>query len=147
MSRLSHMRKRTRRFEFSEHAEIVDSGQPIPQEPLPKRIREQIVTQTCHEWQEQTILDSQNHSTRCEHECSASPEQVEVETLNNKTTMQGEKVGPVDDQSSKDQSGDSVLSGSRSSEFRKSHSKCRTRNDQPKIHLKTGSSSDPVNKL
>ena len=45
--------------------------------------------------------------------------------------MQGEKVDPDDDQSSKDQSSDqtgrgssdAVLSGSRSSEFRKSHSK------------------------
>ena len=70
--------------------------------------------------------------------------------------MQGEKVDPDDDQSSKGQSGDqtgrdssdSVLSRSRSSEFRKSHSKSRTRKDQSKIvYFETGSSSEPLNKL
>ena len=62
---------------------------------------------------------------------------VEVKTLKIiKKTMQGEKVDP-DDQSSKHQtdreSSDSVLSRSRSSEFRKSNSKSRTRKDQSNI--------------
>ena len=77
---------------------------------------------------------------------------VEVKTLKTlKKTMQGEKVDPDDDQSGKDQSdlfdrdSDSVLSRSRSSEFRKSHSKSRTRKDQLRIEdLKTRSSSEPL---
>ena len=58
---------------------------------------------------------------------------VEVKTLTViQKTMQGEKVDPDDDQSGKD----SVFSRRGSSEFRKSHSKCRTRKEQPKfVHL------------
>ena len=70
-------------------------------------------------------------------------------------TMQGETVDRDDDQSGKDQSdlfvrdsSESVVSRSRLSVIRKSHSKSRTRNDQPKIvYLKTRSSSEPLNKL
>ena len=81
---------------------------------------------------------------------------VVVKTLKiPKMTMQGEKVDPDDDQFGKDQSdlfdryfSDSVLSRSRSPEFRKSHSKSRIRKDPSKIgHLKTRSSSEPLNKL
>ena len=72
-----------------------------------------------------------------------------------KKTMQGEKVDPDDDQSPTDQSDlfdrdspDSVLSRSRSPEFRKSHGKSRTRKDQLKIgNLMTRSSSESLNKL
>ena len=107
-----------------------------------------------HKLQEQITRDSQ---------CAANThvQQVvntaEVKTLIIlKKTVQGEKVDPDDDQSHKDQSddqtdrdsSDSLLSSSRSPEFRKSHSKSRTRKDQPKIgNLKTRSSSEQLNKL
>ena len=76
---------------------------------------------------------------------------VEVKTLKILTkTVQEEMVDPYDDQSGKGQSdlcdrdsSDPVLSRTRSPEFRKSHSKSRTRKDQPKIgNLKTRSSSE-----
>ena len=95
------------------------------------------MTLTCHKWQQQLIKDSTCWT------CGTLKVKQVVNTFEGKTlriiekTMQGEKVDPDDDQSSKDQSdlfdqdsSDSVLS--RSSEFRKSCSKSRTRKERSK---------------
>ena len=87
--------------------------------------------------------DHPRFSKTTQHAASTNVQQVvnavEVKTLKMiKKSMLGEKVDPDDDTSSKNQSGDqtgrdssaSVLSRSRSSEFRKSHSKSRARKDQ-----------------
>ena len=137
-SQLSQTRRRTKELKFLERTEIVEVAQTIPQERIPKRILEQIVTLTCHKWQQQLIKDS-----TCWTSGTLKVKQVvntfEVKTLKIiEKTMQGEKVDPDDDQSSKDQSdlfdqdsSDSVLS--RSSEFRKSCSKSRTRKDSRRL--------------
>ena len=128
-------------FELTERAEIVEVARTIPQERIPKRILDRRATSI-----------SQSHATSWGHAClcwtcatlkiQQVVNTVEVKTLKIlKQTMHGEKVDPDDDPSHKDlsddqtgrDSSDSVLSRSRSPEFRKSHSKSRTREDQPKI--------------
>ena len=101
-----------------------------------------------HKWQEQIIRDSQYAANTHAQQVVNTVEVKSLEIL--KKTVQEEMIDPDDDQSGKDQSdlcdrdsSDPVLSRSRSPEFRPSHSKSRTRKDQPKIgNLKTRSSSE-----
>ena len=46
--------------------QTVEAMKMIPQERVSKRIVKQIMA--CHKWQEQNVVDSQNHATSCEHE-------------------------------------------------------------------------------
>ena len=125
----------------------------IPQERIPKRILEQIVTLTCHKWQQQLIKDSTCWT------CGTLKVKQVVNTFEGKTlriiekTMQGEKVDPDDDQSSKDQSDlfdQRFFRFSTQQIIRVSKIVQQVSNTQRTVEdcdLKTGSRSEPLNKL